>query len=92
MKKNCSNIGGQAVLEGVMMRGPETQAMAVRDSEGKIVIESTRFERSESRKKVAKIPIIRGIVSFFESFTPSASRNFIFSLFTYEHATTIGPK
>ena len=67
-KKNVCGIGGQAVLEGVMMRGRTSMATAVRDSDGKIVIESTRLNQSESRKKISKIPIIRGIVSFFESF------------------------
>ena len=67
-KKNCSNIGGQAVLEGVMMRGKTAMAMAVRNPEKEIVIESSRLKQSESRKKISKIPIIRGIVSFFESF------------------------
>ncbi len=66
-KKNVCNIGGQAVLEGVMMRGKTSMAIAVRDADDKIVIESERLNKSESRKKVEKIPIIRGIVSFFES-------------------------
>ncbi|MCR4662216.1 MAG: peptide chain release factor N(5)-glutamine methyltransferase [Clostridia bacterium] len=69
MKKKCvSNIGGQAIIEGVMMRGPSSMAMAVRNSEGEITVESKRIIQSESRKRVSKVPIIRGIVSFFESF------------------------
>lgn len=67
-KKNVCGIGGQAVLEGVMMRGRTSMATAVRDADGKIVIESQRLNQSEKRKKIAKIPVIRGIVSFFESF------------------------
>ena len=69
MKKKCvSKIGGQAVLEGVMMRGPQSMATAVRMSDGEIVVESKRLEHSERRKRIGKIPILRGIVSFFESF------------------------
>lgn len=69
MKKKCvSKIGGQAVLEGVMMKGPQSMATAVRMSDGEIVIESKRIESGERRKKIGKIPILRGIVSFFESF------------------------
>ena len=68
MKKNVCNIGGQAVLEGVMMRGKESMATAVRNPAGEIVIESQRLNLSDSRKKIAKIPVLRGIVSFFASF------------------------
>lgn len=66
-KKNVSKIGGQAVLEGVMMRGPKSTATAVRSSDGEILLESSRFEYSETRKKINKVPILRGIVSFFDS-------------------------
>ena len=66
-KKNVSKIGGQAVLEGVMMRGPSSTATAVRSSDGEILLESSRFEYSDSRKKINKVPIVRGIVNFFDS-------------------------
>ena len=42
-QENLLSIGGQAVLEGVMMRGKSAMATAVRDSEGKIQVESERF-------------------------------------------------
>lgn len=42
-KKNCCDIGGQAVLEGVMMRGKSVMATAVRDPYGNIQVESQRF-------------------------------------------------
>lgn len=67
-KKNVCGIGGQAVLEGVMMRGRNSTAIAVRDTDGKIVMESERLHLSEGRKKIAKVPILRGIVNFFDSF------------------------
>lgn len=67
-KKNVSGIGGQAVLEGVMMRGKNSMAIAVRNTDGEIEIESERLNQSEGRKKIAKIPVLRGAVSFFESF------------------------
>lgn len=63
-RKFVSKIGGQAVLEGVMMRGTKSYATAVRASDGKIVVES---ERIDPPKKWSKIPIVRGIVSFFSS-------------------------
>ncbi|MFA6866212.1 MAG: peptide chain release factor N(5)-glutamine methyltransferase [Clostridia bacterium] len=66
-KKNTSNIGGQAVLEGVMMRGPSSIATAVRDTNGKILIESERFVPADKKPKIYRVPIIRGAISFFSS-------------------------
>ncbi len=60
-KKTCS-IGGQAVIEGVMMRGARSYATAVRNPEGRIIIES---ERVGEAKKWSKIPILRGVLNFF---------------------------
>lgn len=60
-KKNVCPIGGQAVLEGVMMRGKTSYATAVRTSEGNIVVESVRIPEP---KKWNKIPIIRGVLNF----------------------------
>lgn len=61
-KKACkTSIGGQAVLEGVMMRGASSSAVAVRDQQGKIVVESYR---DKPRGKIYKVPILRGIVNF----------------------------
>ena len=66
-KKNCTYIGGQAVLEGVMMRGKTAYATAVRDPEGHIQVESRRLHSSAAMKRVAKIPIVRGVVNFVSS-------------------------
>ncbi len=67
-KKNCCNIGGQAVLEGVMMRGESSMATAVRNPDGKIIIESSRFTPTKEKSKIFRVPIIRGMISFFQSF------------------------
>lgn len=66
MKKSC-NIGGQAVLEGVMMRGTSSMATAVRDSKNNIVIESSRFASNKEKPAIYRMPVIRGIISFFNS-------------------------
>ena len=58
-------IGGQAVMEGVMMRGKRSMATAVRDLEGKIQIESERLPQKKS--KWAKLPFFRGVVNFVHS-------------------------
>ena len=59
-----TKIGGQAVMEGVMMRGADKQALAVRLPNGDIKLE---IEDIKTPSKVTKIPFIRGIVSFFSS-------------------------
>lgn len=56
-------IGGQALIEGIMMRGPEKQAIVVR-SKGEL---HTKVEQLKPAKKVAKIPFIRGVVNFLAS-------------------------
>ena len=66
-KENRTYIGGQAVLEGVMMRGKTAYATAVRDPEGNIQVESRRLNTSKGMKRVAKIPLVRGVVNFVSS-------------------------
>ncbi|MBQ7373156.1 MAG: peptide chain release factor N(5)-glutamine methyltransferase [Clostridia bacterium] len=67
-KKACkTSIGGQAVLEGVMMRGKSGIATAVRDSDGVIRLEADRLKPQEKVSKIAKLPVIRGMVNFFSS-------------------------
>lgn len=59
-----TSIGGQAIIEGVMMKGPEKLAMAVRKPDGEIII-----EKKDLKKKniFFKIPIIRGVFAFVDS-------------------------
>lgn len=66
MKKNCS-VGGQAVIEGVMMRGSKGVATAVRKSDGEIVINNEEFLPYSKRNKFFSLPIIRGFISLIES-------------------------
>ncbi len=65
--KTCVSIGGQAVIEGVMMRGKNSMATAVRDPKGNIQVESEYIQPSEKLKKVFKIPFVRGVVNFVRS-------------------------
>jgi len=57
-----TSIGGQAVIEGVMMMGPSARALAVRSPDGEILIETVKT--APKYKKIRKIPILRGIVNF----------------------------
>ena len=67
--KSCNiktSIGGQALIEGVMMRGPKKTAMAVRNPEGEIVLEQWENE-TKKKSNFFKLPIIRGLYSFIVS-------------------------
>lgn len=66
-KKCGTYIGGQAVLEGVMMMGKTCMATAVRDADGAVQIEATRLKRSPAAKTASKIPFVRGVVNLFSS-------------------------
>ena len=63
-----TSIGGQALLEGIMMRGPKMSAMAVRNPQGEIVLEKWQT-RTKPVPKVLKLPIIRGVYGFISSIT-----------------------
>ena len=58
-------VGGQAVIEGVMMKGAEDIAIAVRKPDGEIVVKKEKLK--SNRKKISKIPIIRGMFTFVDS-------------------------
>lgn len=60
------NIGGQAVIEGVMMRGKKVYAMAVRNPEGGITIEKKEWG-GLGRKGIFRLPIFRGVAAFVDS-------------------------
>ena len=64
-----TSVGGQAVIEGVMMRGVSSMAIAVRDEDDVIRIESKRIKPQSERSKFLRLPLIRGVVSFIESFS-----------------------
>lgn len=59
-----SSIGGQAVIEGVMMRGEHSMAIAVRDNDKKIRLETRRLKPMKERNIVFRIPVLRGICNF----------------------------
>ncbi|MDP4007999.1 MAG: DUF1385 domain-containing protein [Candidatus Peregrinibacteria bacterium] len=60
-------VGGQAVMEGVMMRSPNYIVIAVRKSGGEILIKEERFVSWGKRLGVSKIPVLRGMVGLVES-------------------------
>lgn len=60
--KYC-NIGGQAVMEGVMMKGKSSMATAVRRPDGHIDLETKSIKPSPAMQKIYKIPVLRGSVN-----------------------------
>src|SRR5919108_3485346 len=60
-------IGGQAVLEGVMMRGVSTWSVACRTPEGRIEVTSEPIVSWAKRHRILRLPVIRGVVALAES-------------------------
>lgn len=65
-KEHITSIGGQAIIEGVMMRGPFKTANAVRKSDGEIICEVNEIG-TKTHNKFFKLPVIRGCVNFIDS-------------------------
>lgn len=67
--KRCfrTSIGGQALIEGIMMRGPEKQAIVVRDQSGQLVEKVEELKLIKDRHPILGVPLIRGTVNFLDS-------------------------
>jgi uncharacterized protein YqhQ len=63
-KEKRTTIGGQALIEGIMMRGPEAQAIAIRDQEGQIVLTTEKLKFVKDKYPILGLPLIRGVVNF----------------------------
>lgn len=70
-KEHKTSIGGSAVMEGVMMRGPKDIATAVRKPDGEIVIDKRPVSSIVAKLRLKKIPVVRGVFSFFDSMISS---------------------
>ena len=69
-KKNCghySGIGGQAVLEGVMMKNKDEYAVAVRKPDGNIEVKKEKYAGALAGGKLTKLPFVRGVFNFIDS-------------------------
>jgi uncharacterized protein YqhQ len=60
-------IGGQAVLEGVMMRGPSSWAVAVRKPDGAIAQVCNTIDSPMARRRIYRLPVVRGVIALGES-------------------------
>lgn len=66
-KTKIASVGGQALIEGVMMQGPKGTATAIRKPDGSIFVEHHSFKHIRDKIKFFGFPVIRGIVNFIES-------------------------
>ena len=69
-KKQCAfrtSIGGQALIEGILMRGPEKQAVVVRNQEGELVEKVEELKLIKDKHPILGWPLIRGTVNFLSS-------------------------
>ena len=62
-----SGVGGQAVMEGVMMKNQNKYAVAVRKPDHKIEVKISQHKMSKPWEVMQKIPVLRGVVSFVDS-------------------------
>lgn len=63
-KPKCVSVGGQAVMEGVMMQGPQKVALAVRKPDGKVALKIEPVKKLSDKYPVLGWPVIRGVVNF----------------------------
>ncbi len=66
-KQKYTSIGGQALIEGIMMRGTDKTAMAVRRPDGEIEIKYLSFTPIAKKHRFLGIPVLRGVVNYIES-------------------------
>ena len=82
-KQRYSGIGGQAVLEGIMMKNKEQYAVAVRKPNGEIEVEVEHYYGIVHGSKILNIPFVRGIFQFVDSLI-LGMRSLSFSASFYE--------
>ena len=66
-KEDRIRVGGQAVIEGVMMRSPSSMAIAVRRPNGEIVVKRERLDFFSEKKFFSKLPMVRGVINLLSA-------------------------
>ena len=82
-----SNIGGQAVLEGIMMRHGNDYAIAVRKPDGEIIVKKEKYKTTIPIAGIEKIPVLRGVSAFVDSLVVGVSC-LMYSASFYDEETT----
>ena len=62
-----SGIGGQALIEGVMMKNGDRYAVAVRRPDGEIEVTTNEYKGIAGKSRILKLPFIRGVFNFIDS-------------------------
>ena len=83
-----SNIGGQAVLEGIMMKNGPKYAVAVRKPDGEIEVKTDEYKSVIKWEKLTKIPFVRGVFNFVDSMV-LGMKTLTYSASFYEEETDI---
>ena len=65
--KHITTIGGQALIEGIMMRGPKDIAIAVRKPDGEMELKTEPLNTLAMRHKIFRMPFLRGVVALIEA-------------------------
>ncbi|PIE36058.1 hypothetical protein CSA56_01560 [candidate division KSB3 bacterium] len=92
MTEDSLTVGGQAVIEGVMMRSTTALAVAVRAPDGEILVKRQPLKAPSSRPKVLQLPVIRGVVTLFQAlYLGIQALNFSANQSLEEEETEIGP-
>lgn len=86
--KHMTSIGGQALIEGVMMKGPKDIAIAVRKPDGEIIVKEEKLK--ESKNKLSKIPFIRGSIALIDAMV-IGTKALMYSAEFYEEDTDKEP-
>ena len=92
-KQSCAfrtTIGGQALIEGILMRGPEKQAIVVRGPEG-LVIREEELKLIRDKYPILGLPLIRGSVTFLDSMVKGVKALMFSADFYPEEAGTEEP-
>ena len=66
MKNSECDYGGQAVIEGVMMRSPQKYAIAVRKPDKEITVKTGRIKSLSQKIKYLKLPVFRGVINLID--------------------------
>ncbi len=86
------NYGGQALIEGVMMNGPQGYALAARTAAGDIIYKQVSRQNTGKKTGILKLPIFRGLVSFFSSLKIGMSALTWSASFSEEEEEQLGTK
>ena len=85
------SIGGQAVIEGIMMKNTDKYAIAVRKPDKEIELKIENYKPASDRCKLLKLPIIRGVCNFIESLV-IGMKTLTYSADFYEEEEEVKPK